>query len=200
MTMIKYLDQGVLSRLFATIKKLSLRDYCLFSLCYRYGLRISEAVNLKLADIKPNISQPMEIYVKRSKNGVSRHYPLSQSDGKLLKKWIKKRQSFLNAQYNEYLFISSRSHRGSVAIVTLQAMFQKYCKLANIPRDLSHPHVLRHSTAVSLLSNGSDVFFVKEFLGHRTLASTLQYSAIMPESWSERSQSAVESLAGITCT
>lgn len=128
---IKYLDQTELSRLFATIKKLSLRDYCLFSLCYRFGLRISEAVNLKLADIKPNISQSMEIYVKRSKSGVSRHYPLSQSDGKLLKKWIKKRQSFANAKFNEFIFISNRSHRGHVAIVTLQAMFAKYATFSS---------------------------------------------------------------------
>lgn len=196
---IKYLDHTELSRLFATIKKLSLRDLCLFSLCYRYGLRISEAVNLKLADVKPDVSQPMELYITRSKNGISRHYPLSNSDAKLLKKWIKKRQSFPNAQYNDFLFISSRSHRGSVAIVTLQAMFQKYCKLASIPRDKSHPHALRHSTAVSLLSSGSDVYFVKEFLGHRALASTLVYSALMPQSWNSRSHSAVESLAGMTC-
>jgi site-specific recombinase XerD len=152
-------------------------------------------VNLKLKDIKPDVSQPMELYITRSKNGIFRHYPLSNSDGKLLKKWLRKRQSFSNAQYNEYIFISSRSHRGSVAIVTLQAMFQKYCTLAAIERSKRHPHVLRHSTAVSLLLSGSDIYFVKEFLGHKALASTLQYSAIMPESWSERSQSAVDQLS-----
>ena len=197
---IKYLDQSELKRLFDVIRKASSRDYCLFSLCYRFGLRISEAVNFKLADIKPDVDQPMEVYVKRSKSGVSRHYPLSQSDGKLLKKWIKKRQSFPNAQYNEYLFISSRSHRGHVAIVTLQSQFLKYCKLANIPREKSHIHSLRHSTAGSLLSSGSDVFFVKEYLGHKSLQSTLIYSSIMPQSWNSRSQSAVESLAGMIRT
>ena len=196
---VKYLDQSELTALFNTIKRHGpVRDHCLFSLCYRYGLRISEAVNLKLADIKPDVSQPMELYITRSKNGISRHYPLSNSDSKILKRWLKKRQSFPNAQYNEYLFISSRSHRGYVAIVTLQAMFQKYCKLASIPKDKSHPHALRHSTAVSLLSSGSDVFFVKEYLGHKSLQSTLIYSSIMPQSWNSRSQSAVESLAGMT--
>jgi len=197
---VKYLDSGELVKLFSVIKGSgSLRDYCLFSLCYRFGLRISEAVNFKLADVKPDVSQPMELYVNRSKGGISRHYPLSNSDSKLLKRWLRKRQSFSNAQYNEYLFISSRSHRGSVAIVTLQAMFQKYCLLAGIERSKAHPHALRHSTAVSLLSSGSDIYFVKEFLGHKALASTLVYSALMPQSWNSRSQSAVESLAGMTC-
>ena len=192
---IKYLDQCELLMLFDVIRKASLRDYVLFSLCYRYGLRISEAVNLKLADLKPSVQEPLEIFINRSKGGISRHYPLSNSDSKLLKRWLIKRKSFTNAKFNEYLFISSRSHRGSVAIVTLQAMFAKYCKLASIPKEKSHPHSLRHSTAVSLLSSGSDVYFVKEFLGHKALASTLVYSALMPQSWNSRSQSAVDQLS-----
>jgi len=145
------------------------------------------------------VQEPLEIFINRSKGGISRHYPLSNSDSKLLKKWLKKRLSFANAKFNEFIFISNRSHRGHVAIVTLQAMFQKYCKLANIPREKSHIHSLRHSTAVSLLSSGSDVFFVKEYLGHKSLQSTIIYSSIMPQSWNSRSQSAVESLAGMTC-
>ena len=49
--------------------------------------------------------------------------------------------------------------------------FYRRAEEANIPRELSHPHILRHSRAVELLQAGVPLITVQQLLGH-TLSST----------------------------
>ena len=53
--------------------------------------------------------------------------------------------------------------------------FLARCKEANIPRELSHPHVLRHTRAIELLRAGVPITAVQQLLGHASLTTTAVY-------------------------
>lgn len=58
--------------------------------------------------------------------------------------------------------------------------FRKLCEKAYIPKELSHPHILRHTRAIELIRAGVPITAVKSLLGHVNLNTTaiyLQYSA-----------------------
>jgi len=54
-------------------------------------------------------------------------------------------------------------------------VFKKLCKKANIPDELAHPHVLRHTRAIELIRNGIPVTAVQTILGHSSLNTTAMY-------------------------
>jgi molybdate transport system regulatory protein len=54
-------------------------------------------------------------------------------------------------------------------------VFKKLCKKANIPGELAHPHVLRHTRAIELIRNGIPVTAVQTILGHSSLNTTAMY-------------------------
>ena len=56
--------------------------------------------------------------------------------------------------------------------------FYKRAKEANIPRDLAHPHILRHTRAIELLRAGVPVTIVQDLLGHSALTTTAIYLRI----------------------
>lgn len=59
-------------------------------------------------------------------------------------------------------------------------VFKTLCLKANIPKELAHPHILRHTRAIELIRNGIPITAVKNLLGHSNLNTTavyLQYSA-----------------------
>jgi len=53
--------------------------------------------------------------------------------------------------------------------------FEKIALEAGLPRDLAHPHILRHTRAVELLKRGVPVAAVQALLGHASLATTAAY-------------------------
>ena len=85
------------------------RDYCLLLLMVRHGLRVSEAVNLKLSDVD---LQGKVMHVKRLKNGISTTHPLYNGEVKAIKDWMVKRQEMsldaLTLGAGNTLFISER--------------------------------------------------------------------------------------------
>jgi molybdate transport system regulatory protein len=54
-------------------------------------------------------------------------------------------------------------------------VFKKLCKKANIPSEIAHPHVLRHTRAIELIRNGIPVTAVQTILGHSSLNTTAMY-------------------------
>ena len=55
---------------------------------------------------------------------------------------------------------------------------QKYGELAGLPKNLWHPHCLKHSIATHLLEAGANIRFVQDALGHKEIESTAIYAAI----------------------
>lgn len=192
MEKVKYLDNEEIKRFFDVIK--SPRDRLIFSFLYHYGLRVGEACSLKLADLG---AQLVEIKISRSKSGTSRTYSISLSDAKLIKKWLKLRQEFPNADGNPFLFITKRSLSGPISQINVQKAHDRYSKLAGIEKSKSHPHVWRHSCAIKILESGKDIFFIKSYLGHKSLQSSLVYLEIMPPEWAKLQRSVIETCFAI---
>lgn len=57
-------------------------------------------------------------------------------------------------------------------------VFYKRVKEAGIPRDLAHPHILRHTRATEFLKGGVPITVVKDILGHSALTTTAVYLRI----------------------
>jgi len=187
MEKVKYLSNDEIKRFFNVIK--SVRDRLLFNFLYHYGLRIGEACSIKLTDLHPQL---IEIKIPRLKGGIPRTYSISLQDAKLIKKWLKIRQEYPNAEGNQFLFITKRSLNGPISNINIQKAHDRYCRLADIEKAKSHPHVWRHSCAISLLESGKDIFFIKSYLGHRSLQSSLVYLEIMPPEWAKLQRDVVE--------
>ncbi len=69
----------------------------------------------------------------------------------------------------------------------------KYSTLAGLKKVKESSHVFRHSCAVNLLLKGFDIHFVKNWLGHKDIASTMIYTEYAPPQWKEMSEKAINS-------
>jgi type 1 fimbriae regulatory protein FimB len=190
---IKYFDDYEVKKFFAVVKKEgNIRNLLFFKFLYHYGMRISECVSIELADIKPDLKQPLELYVRRIKEGISRHYPLNFEDAKILSRWLRKRKSYPNAEGNDFLFITSRSLSAPMTDHLAKKLHLKYCTLADLPTEKrTNIHAWRHTCAISLLMSGKDIYFIKSWLGHKSLQSSLIYLEIAPPQWNQLAKDAI---------
>lgn len=163
---IKYLTEEELKRLFAVIA--CPRDTAIFRLGYHRGLRAGEVADIQMSDYEPEVGR---IFIRRKKHGDSGIYGLTSIEIKSLKAWLRDRGTESGPIFT--------SNRGTgISQQMLDVLMKRYCALACIPRDRAHFHTLRHSCGTHLLSKGRDLSEVKEHLGHKWIASTLEYAKI----------------------
>ena len=66
MTKIRYFSDDEIKKFFDAVKRgKNVRDLLFFRFMLRYGLRPTEAVSIRLEDIKPDLAHPIEIHIKR---------------------------------------------------------------------------------------------------------------------------------------
>jgi site-specific recombinase XerD len=138
----------------------------LIALSYGAGLRLSEAVNLKIKDID---LLEMIIHIKEAKGKKDRITVLPEKIKSGLADLIGGRGK------NDYLFTSQRG--GKLTERTAQKIFETVLKQAGIKKDATF-HSLRHSFATHLLENGVDVRYVQELLGHQNIRTTQLYTKV----------------------
>lgn len=144
----------------------NLKHKALLALIYSAGLRISEAINMKITDID---SQRMLIHVKNAKGKKDRYTLLSIKVLALLKEYytIYKPKTFLfEGQFGEQY--NSRS---------AQAVLHQSAKKAGITKKISL-HTLRHSFATHLLESGTDLRYIQDLLGHSSPKTTMIYTHV----------------------
>lgn len=138
--------------------------------CYGAGLRVSEAVAVKIAHID---SQRQLLRVKHGKGGKDRYTLLSPALLEVLRTyWRIVRPS------GPWLFPSWRSER-HLSAGSLQSACREAWQLAGLPKRVS-PHSLRHSFASCLLENGVDTRVIQVLLGHSRIDTTARYTAVSP--------------------
>jgi site-specific recombinase XerD len=167
---VSYLTKEEVDRFLAAIPRASLRDRLLFDLIYRYGLRRREAALLRcdqLADLS-------RLWIARLKGGVSGAYPLHASTQRLLAAHLAVR----GEDKSPYLFPSPQTPGAALSTSTIRLRFRQYAEAAGLPRDRWRVHILRHSIAVHLMNAGSDVADVQDWLGHRSITSTMVYAKV----------------------
>ncbi|MGI4851186.1 MAG: tyrosine recombinase XerC [Janthinobacterium lividum] len=145
------------------------RDEALFTLLYGCGLRLSEALNLNIADI----SLTSRSLIVRGKGNKERVIPLQP----IIKEKI--HYYLTNAPHasdvKNPLFIGLQGNRLSAGVA--QRQMRRLRNQLGLP-DSATPHALRHSFATHLLAAGGNLRMIQELLGHASLTSTQKYTDI----------------------
>ncbi|HEV8244626.1 MAG TPA: site-specific tyrosine recombinase [Polyangiaceae bacterium] len=153
-----------------------LRDRAMLSMAYAAGLRVSELVGLRVADI----DLERGVVSALGKGGKRRLVPLGDVALNHLEAYLTARASApdkpTSKRRNENVLF--RSPRGGA--LTRQGFWKitgRYARAAGI-RGGAHPHQLRHSFATHLLSGGADLRSVQTMLGHANVATTEIYTHV----------------------
>lgn len=144
----------------------NLKHRSMICLAYAGGLRVSEVVNLQIADVD---SKRMVITVRHGKGNKDRQVMLSE---KLL---IILREYFRQYKPKIWLFEGKPGERYSDRSV--QLVLQQAKRKAGI-RKRGSIHALRHSFATHLLESGTDLLSIKALLGHNSLRTTMMYTHV----------------------
>lgn len=140
---------------------------------YSAGLRISEALNLRVGDID---SDRMQIRISRGKGDKDRDTILS---AKLLGVL---RQYYLEYAPKHYLFESYDGSQYSSSSV--RKFLRRSVKRAGIDKPVK-VHTLRHSFATHLLENGTNLRYIQDLLGHSSAKTTEIYTHVSSKKLSD---------------
>lgn len=138
----------------------------LLSFAYGAGLRVSEAISLKVQDLDLN---ELTIHIKQAKGQKDRISIIPESIADELRNLIADKEN------NDIVFASERG--GKLSIRTAQKVFENALRFSGIKKDATF-HSLRHSFATHLLENGTDVRYVQELLGHQNIRTTQRYTQV----------------------
>lgn len=147
-----------------------LRDRTMMELMYATGLRVSETVSLKLAEVDLDGG----VIVCHGKGSKERHVPIGRSATHWLQRYIASRLRADDGRSSPYLFISSLGRQ-----LTRQfawTAIRRYSARAGLKK--ISPHTLRHSFATHLLQRGADSRSVQALLGHSDISTTQIYTHI----------------------
>lgn len=158
------LSRQEIQDLLATLK--NTKHLLLLSLAYGAGLRVSEAINLRVRDL--NLAE-LTIHLKEAKGKKDRITLVPEKLVNNLNNLI------VGKENNAYVFESERG--GKLTERTAQMVFAKALKLSGIKKEATF-HSLRHSFATHLLENGTDIRYVQELLGHANIRTTQIYTHV----------------------
>jgi integrase/recombinase XerD len=140
-----------------------------FYLLAHAGLRISEALNLRLADC--DLTQ-RRLRIQAAKGDRDRVVPMTTTLARVLAAYLLVRE----ATATDHLLI----HRGTAAKATLISdRLRRLGKKANV--EPISPHRLRHTLATLLVNQGMPITSLQKFLGHQDLNTTLIYARVFDE-------------------
>jgi tyrosine recombinase XerC len=155
---------------------LGARDRAMLEMMYSTGMRVSELVDLNVADVDLQASQVRV----RGKGRKQRVIPIGPSAIKSLLHYLDLRKSDAHgAAFDaQALFINKHGQRLSTRSV--RRKLDKYLLEAGLDLSVS-PHTLRHSFATHMLRRGADLRSVQELLGHQSLSTTQIYTHLTGE-------------------
>ena len=145
----------------------SLRTRVALTTAYAAGLRASEAVSLKVANID---SGRMVIRVQQGKGGKDRYVMLSAQLLGILRTYWRL------ARPKDWLF-PGRDPANPIEVNVLHAACRSACTASGLTKRVT-VHTLRHSFATHLLESGTDIRIIQVLLGHSNLSSTARYTHV----------------------
>ena len=151
------------------------RDKAMLELLYASGLRVSELISLKLSDISFEMA-----YVRCfGKGAKERIIPLGRYALAALEQYINHCRPKVDNNWQTDTLFLNKNGKG-LSRQGFWKLIKKYGREAGIVTDIT-PHVLRHSFATHLLSNGADLRAIQEMLGHADIATTQIYTHLLGE-------------------
>jgi site-specific recombinase XerD len=153
-----------MKRIFDTID--NLKHKTLLSLIYGSGLRIGEALNLRVGDID---SKRMRIRVLGAKGKKDRYTIMGKGVLTLLKNYYK--------AYKPVDYLFEGQYGGKYSATSAGKVLLKVIKKSGVPKR-GGLHSLRHSFATHLLESGTDLRYIQELLGHNSSKTTEIYTHV----------------------
>ena len=148
------------------------RDKAMLEVMYATGIRVSELIDLDLADV--NLEQGI---IKCKSTKKTRVIPLYPAALRALSVYVRDIRTSMLAEPDETaLFVNINGQRMSRQ--GFWKILKHYQALAHIDKEIT-PHTLRHSFAVHLLENGADLGSLQELMGHCDISSTQLYTQMI---------------------
>ncbi len=143
-----------------------IRDKAMLELLYATGLRVSELISIKLEDVNLTLN-----YILCKDVNKERVIPIENAAKHALENYIKNARPDMCGN-SDLLFTNLKGEK-----MTRQGfwkLIKSYAKRAGIEKDIT-PHMIRHSFAAHLVTNGADLKAVQEMLGHSDISTTQIY-------------------------
>ncbi|MDP2805866.1 MAG: site-specific tyrosine recombinase XerD [Gallionellaceae bacterium] len=154
---------------------LGMRDRTMLEVLYATGLRVSELVNLTVAQV----SLDMGVVRVMGKGSKERLVPLGEEALDWLQKYLKEtRPLLLSGKLSDAMFVTQRG--GPMTRQMFWYLIKRYAKKGGLDKPLS-PHTLRHAFATHLLNHGADLRVVQLLLGHSDISTTQIYTHVARE-------------------
>lgn len=152
----------------------ALRDRAILELFFSTGLRVSE-----LCSLNSDIDLTRDELSVRGKGDKVRVVFISPSAKEAVREYMKKRKDMEEALFVNVSAVGKTSKKKPARLTprAIQMMIKTYAAKAGITKKVT-PHILRHSFATDLLSNGADIRSVQALLGHASINTTQIYTHV----------------------
>ncbi len=145
-----------------------IRDRAMLELLYATGIRVSELIHLKTEDVNLPLG-----YITCTEHERDRMIPFGETAGQAMRQYLETaRDALLKGGQSEYFFTNCSGK--PMSRQGFWKVLKGYAAEAGITEDIT-PHTLRHSFALHLLQNGTDLKRVQEMLGHADISTTQMY-------------------------
>jgi len=154
-----------------------LRDRAVIELLYATGMRVSELVMLRPADVHLEASY----LTCTGKGEKQRIVPIGDEAAAWVKRYLQEARSLLlGRRKSARLFVNARGGGVGLSRVGFWKILKGYARRAGMTGSFS-PHMLRHSFATHLLERGADLRAIQMMLGHADLSTTQIYTHVLEQ-------------------
>ena len=152
------------------------RDRAILEVLYGCGLRVSEAVGLRISGLYLD-----EGFIRIiGKGNKERLVPLGEVACDAIRGYLDVRPQPADSDSDDILFLNRFGK--SFSRVSMFKLVKKQALLSGVTKEIS-PHTFRHSFATHLVENGADLRVVQEMLGHESITTTEIYTHIETQTW-----------------
>ena len=155
---------------------IGVRDRAILEVLYGCGLRVSEAVGLRISCLYPDEGF-VRVFGKGKKE---RLIPLCGMALEAVQRYLEVRPLPADSRSDDLLFLNNRGT--SLSRVSIFKMVKRQALIADVRKEIS-PHTFRHSFATHLVENGADLRVVQEMLGHESITTTEIYTHVDSKVW-----------------
>ena len=166
------------------------RDKAILEVLYGCGLRVSEAVGLRISGLYLD-----EGFIRIiGKGNKERLIPLGDMACNAVRAYLDVRPQPADPQSDDLLFLNRFGK--SFSRVSMFKLIKKQALIAGVSKEIS-PHTFRHSFATHLVENGADLRVVQEMLGHESITTTEIYTHIEAATWQKDIREKIENVLNL---
>ena len=176
---IEYFERDEIEAIFSRISRASRdsrRDYALLATMFNTGARVQEIVDLRARDLQ--LIRPFQIRLF-GKGRKERFCPLWPQTAHVLRDHCE--EHHLDLRSDARVFLNHREEplsRFGVRYILAKHLDRARAHVSTLTRKRLHPHSMRHSAAVALLTSGVDLSTISQWLGHSSPNTTNRYATI----------------------